>query len=89
MPSTAPRRFAGFDRSALELLRELEANNNAIWFDAQRARFRDLLIEPAIDLVIEMGGTALPILTFLGAYRRLLGGPTAAPVATALTSRRR
>jgi uncharacterized protein (TIGR02453 family) len=55
MPSTVPRRFAGFDRNALDLLRELEANNDATWFSAQRTRFRDLLIEPAIDLVVEMG----------------------------------
>jgi uncharacterized protein (TIGR02453 family) len=55
MPSTVPRRFAGFDRNALDLLRELEANNDTSWFNAQRALFRDLLIEPAIDLVIEMG----------------------------------
>jgi uncharacterized protein (TIGR02453 family) len=55
MPSTVPRRFTGFDRNALELLRELEANNDATWFNARRTRFRDLLIEPAIDLVIEIG----------------------------------
>jgi uncharacterized protein (TIGR02453 family) len=55
MPSTAPRRFAGFDRDALDLLRDLEEHNDYGWFNTQRARFRELLIEPAKDLVIEMG----------------------------------
>jgi uncharacterized protein (TIGR02453 family) len=51
----APRRFAGFDRECLELLRQLEANNSPGWFEVHRQLFRDLLIEPAIDLVIEIG----------------------------------
>jgi uncharacterized protein (TIGR02453 family) len=52
---TAPRRFAGFSRECLELLRQLEANNSQAWFDAHRQLFRDLLVEPAVDLVIEIG----------------------------------
>lgn len=51
----APRRFAGFDRECLELLRQLEANNNTAWFEANRQLFQDLLIEPAVDLVNEIG----------------------------------
>jgi uncharacterized protein (TIGR02453 family) len=52
---TAPRRFAGFSRECLELLRQLEANNSRVWFEAHRQLFRDLLVEPAVDLVIEIG----------------------------------
>jgi uncharacterized protein (TIGR02453 family) len=52
---TAPRRFAGFDRECLELLRQLEANNSPAWFEFHRQLFRDLLVEPAIDLVLEIG----------------------------------
>jgi uncharacterized protein (TIGR02453 family) len=52
---TAPRRFAGFSRECLELLRQLEANNSQPWFEAHRKLFRDLLVEPAVDLVIEIG----------------------------------
>ena len=51
----APRRFAGFSRECLELLRQLEANNSQIWFEAHRQLFADLLVEPAVDLVIEIG----------------------------------
>jgi uncharacterized protein (TIGR02453 family) len=52
---TAPRRFGGFSRECLELLRQLEANNSQAWFDGHRRLFRDLLVEPAVDLVIEIG----------------------------------
>src|SRR5215831_3828418 len=52
---TAPRRFAGFSRECLELLRQLEANNSQLWFEAHRQLFMDLLVEPAVDLVIEIG----------------------------------
>lgn len=51
----APRRFAGFSRECLELLRQLEANNSPAWFEARRQLFRDLLVEPAVELVIEIG----------------------------------
>ena len=52
---TASRRFAGFSRDCLELLRQLEANNDQVWFEARRRLFRDLLVEPAVDLVVEIG----------------------------------
>jgi uncharacterized protein (TIGR02453 family) len=52
---TAPRRFAGFSRECLELLRQLEAHNDLAWFEARRQLFRDLLVEPAVDLVLEIG----------------------------------
>jgi uncharacterized protein (TIGR02453 family) len=50
-----PRRFAGFGHECLELLRQLEANNNVAWFEAHRHLVRDLLVEPAVDLVNEIG----------------------------------
>lgn len=49
------RRFGGFSRESLELLRQLEANNNRTWFAAHRPLFRELLVEPALDLVVELG----------------------------------
>lgn len=53
--TTAPRRFGGFSRESLELLRQLEANNTRSWFAAHRPLFRELLVEPALDLVVEIG----------------------------------
>ncbi len=53
--TTAPRRFGGFCRESLELLRQLEANNSRSWFAAHRPLFRELLVEPALDLVVDVG----------------------------------
>jgi uncharacterized protein (TIGR02453 family) len=48
-------RFRGLSREGLELLRQLEANNTRPWYEAHRTLFRELLVEPAIDLVLELG----------------------------------
>jgi uncharacterized protein (TIGR02453 family) len=50
-----PRRFAGFSREGLELLRQLEANNNPAWYTTRRQLFQELLVEPALDLVVDLG----------------------------------
>src|SRR2546423_8253996 len=47
--------FRGFSRDGLELLRQLEANNDRAWFTAHRRLVRELLVEPALDLVVELG----------------------------------
>jgi uncharacterized protein (TIGR02453 family) len=52
---TAAGRFGGFTRDGLELLRQLEANNTREWFHDHRRLFKELLVSPAIDLVVELG----------------------------------
>ncbi|HEY4025603.1 MAG TPA: DUF2461 family protein [Candidatus Dormibacteraeota bacterium] len=53
--TASPRRFAGFSREGLELLRQLEDNNNRAWYTPRRQLFQELLVEPALDLVVELG----------------------------------
>lgn len=53
--TAAGSRFSGFSREALELLRQLEEHNSRTWFAAHRQLFRELLIEPALDLVVDLG----------------------------------
>jgi uncharacterized protein (TIGR02453 family) len=48
-------RFGGFTREGLELLRQLDANNSRAWFEAHRQLFRELLVGPALDLVVQIG----------------------------------
>jgi uncharacterized protein (TIGR02453 family) len=57
MPAATPtsRRFGGFDRSGLDLLRELRDNNTRAWFAAHRQLIRRLLVGPALDLVADLG----------------------------------
>jgi uncharacterized protein (TIGR02453 family) len=53
--TTRGGRFTGFNREGLELLRQLDANNTRAWFTARRRLFNELLVEPALELVVEMG----------------------------------
>ncbi len=47
--------FEGFPPSGLEFLRGLAANNNKAWFEAHRGEYQEYLLEPAKDLVIDLG----------------------------------
>jgi uncharacterized protein (TIGR02453 family) len=53
--TAAPGRFGGFSRESLELLRQLEAHNTRAWFAGHRELVRELLVEPALDLVVDVG----------------------------------
>lgn len=50
--------FEGFDRGLLRYPKELRASNDRAWFDAHRAEYETLLLEPARDFV-ETAGEAL------------------------------
>jgi uncharacterized protein (TIGR02453 family) len=45
---------------AVEFLRELEANNDRDWFKANRGRYDDDLVEPAMDLAGRLGDLGEP-----------------------------
>jgi uncharacterized protein (TIGR02453 family) len=47
--------FAGFPAAGLDLLRDLAANNNRVWFAAHRADYEALLLAPARAFVVELG----------------------------------
>jgi uncharacterized protein (TIGR02453 family) len=47
--------FSGFDRDALAFLRDLADHNDRAWFHDHRAEYRDLLLEPARELVVAIG----------------------------------
>jgi len=52
--STRPAAFRGWPPEALEFLRELEANNDRDWFKANRARYDDQLVAPALALAEDL-----------------------------------
>ncbi len=52
MPS-AP--FSGFPQTGVQFLRELSANNNKAWFEANKARYIEHVQTPAIALVEALG----------------------------------
>jgi uncharacterized protein (TIGR02453 family) len=52
--AAAPADFAGFPPDALRFLRELAANNERTWFEANRTRYEDNLRAPMRALVEEV-----------------------------------
>jgi uncharacterized protein (TIGR02453 family) len=53
--------FQGFSPLALSFFEELAANNNKVWFAANRADFETLLLEPLKQLVADLGEAMLKI----------------------------
>jgi uncharacterized protein (TIGR02453 family) len=47
--------FQGFPEDGLSYLGELALNNNKQWFDSHRQEFDEYLLEPAKELVVELG----------------------------------
>jgi uncharacterized protein (TIGR02453 family) len=47
--------FTGFSKDTVAFLRELEKNNTKIFFDANKARFEKVWVEPASELVMAVG----------------------------------
>jgi uncharacterized protein (TIGR02453 family) len=46
--------FKGFDPSSFDFLRELGANNHRDWFQANKARYESLILEPSLDFIATM-----------------------------------
>lgn len=47
--------FQGFKKEAFEFLSELSSNNTTEWFNKNRSRYTDFLVQPARSFVVEMG----------------------------------
>ncbi|MBU1658739.1 DUF2461 domain-containing protein [bacterium] len=47
--------FNGFSKKTLPFLSAIRANNNKEWFEAHKSEYRELILEPSLAFVIEMG----------------------------------
>jgi uncharacterized protein (TIGR02453 family) len=47
--------FDGFPRGALPFLKQLARNNNRTWFNANKARYEELIRHPALCFIADMG----------------------------------
>ena len=65
--------FEGFSPALLEFLRDLEKNNDKNWFDAHRADYEGLYLEPAKRFVTAMGPGLRKISKHLRAEGRVNG----------------
>ena len=53
--------FQGFTPDAVEFLRELRANNNKPWYEANKQRYQASVLKPFQALVADLGGLMLTI----------------------------
>ena len=65
-PPAAPAEFAGFPPDALRFLRELAANNERPWFEANRQRYETAVRAPMVALVEEMDARLATLAPELG-----------------------
>jgi uncharacterized protein (TIGR02453 family) len=47
--------FAGFPKECLTFFRQLSKNNNKKWFDANKDRYKEAVVEPARQFVVAVG----------------------------------
>lgn len=86
--------FQGFGPAAVRFLKELEANNNREWFQANKHRYEAEVLAPALDFISAMGAeledfaprfTALPKRvggSLMRVYRDVRFSPSKAPYKT-------
>ena len=66
--------FTGFGPATLGFLAELEDNNNRDWFQANKARYDDCVLEPALDFIVAVGERLPTISKHLIAIPKRTGG---------------
>ena len=66
--------FAGYPRSTLRFLKELEANNNRDWFQENKPRYEAEVLEPSLDFITSMGPKLQRISEHFVAVPKRVGG---------------
>lgn len=54
-------RFNGFSTKTLDFLKDLKANNNKVWFEANKQDYQNDLLEPMQNLIMDLGEFMLTI----------------------------
>ncbi len=67
-------KFTGFPPATLKFLKELEKNNNREWFQANKSRYEDVVLEPALDFIATMGPKLAAISEHFVAMPKRVGG---------------
>ena len=65
---------AHFEPELFEFLRELGQNNNRPWFQANKSRYDDCVLEPALDFIVAVGDQLPTISKHLVAIPKRTGG---------------
>jgi len=65
--------FNGFKKEALEFLEEIKINNNKIWFEQNRQRWKEVILEPNIAYIEEMGEHLIALVPNIKALPKVSG----------------
>ena len=66
--------FQGFGAAAMDFLAELEANNERGWFQANKHRYEDCVLGPALDFIARVGDRLPEVSEHFVAIPRRSGG---------------
>ena len=72
--SSASSTFAGFPKETLTFLRELAQNNNRVWFDANRKRYEEAFLSPALAYITAMQQPLAKVSPLYRAEPKKVGG---------------
>ena len=67
-------RYVGFEASAIGFLEELGDNNNREWFKANKSRYEDLVLDPALQFIQSMQAPLADIAPHFTAIPNRVGG---------------
>jgi len=65
--------FNGFKHEALTFLEEIKENNNKIWFEDNRHRWKEYILEPNIAYIEEMGEHLIALVPTIKAQPKVSG----------------
>jgi len=68
-----------FGRAVFEFLKELDANNNKQWWEANKQRYVEVIREPALDFIVDFGARLRAISPHFTADTRVNGGSLMRP----------
>ncbi|HJS71674.1 MAG TPA: DUF2461 domain-containing protein [Acidimicrobiia bacterium] len=68
-----------FDKSTFEFLKELDANNNKAWWEANKTRYAEWVREPALEFIVDFGDRLREISPHFVADTRTNGGSLMRP----------
>ena len=71
---TGDSSFGGFSSDTLRFLGELAANNNRPWFNENKHRYEQAILEPALDFICAMGPRLERVAPHFTAIPRRVGG---------------
>ena len=63
--------FDGFSKEALVFLQEIRENNTKAWFEANRERYEQLILEPSRAYVTEMGEHLMALVSTINAVPKI------------------